>query len=247
LAADLVRLKVDVIVTSGGTQIARVAQAATTTIPIVFAAAGDPVRDRLVKSINRPGGNSTGTDLLNNSLTPKRLEVLRELVPTATSVGFLVNPRSASTEGQIRDFEAATRPVGVQVHVVNASTEAEIEMAFATLVERGVTALIMGADPFFQVQQQQLVRLAAQNRLPTVYEWPEFVQAGGLIAYSVDRIEVFRQLGAYVSRILNGASPFELPIIQPTKFELVINLKTARALGLKVSESFLQRADQVIE
>jgi putative ABC transport system substrate-binding protein len=247
LAADLVRRQVAVLVTSGGTPIARVAQAATTTIPIVFATANDPVQDGIVKSMNRPGGNSTGTHLFNNALAAKRLEVLRELAPNAGLIGFLVNPNSATTGNQVRQAQIAARTVAIQLHVLNAGTASEIDAAFASLVQRGAGALVMGADPFFQVRQEQVIALAARHNVSTIYEWPEFVRAGGLVAYSADRIEMWRQMGIYVSRILNGANPAELPVMQPTKFELVVNLKTAKALGLKIAESFLQLADEVIE
>jgi putative ABC transport system substrate-binding protein len=247
LAADLVNRQVAVLVTSGGSPIARVAQAATTTIPIIFATANDPVQDGIVKSINRPGGNTTGTHLFNNALAAKRLEVLRELAPDAKRLGFLVNPNSATTAIQVRQVQAAARTVGVDIDVVTAATAAEIDAAFAELVRRGIAGLVMGADPFFQVRANQVIVLAARHRLPTIHEWPEFVRAGGLVAYSADRIEMWRQMGVYVSRILNGAAPGELPVMQPTKFELVVNLKTARALGLKVPASFLQIADEVIE
>ena len=233
-AADLIQRQVAVLVTTGGARVAQVAQAATTTIPIVFTTGSDPVQDGLVKSINRPGGNSTGVYLLNNSLAPKRLEVLRELVPNARVIAFLVNPHNLNADEQIREAQTAANSIGVQLHVLNASTAREIDSAFETLLQRGAKALVMGADPIFQVQQDQLVALAARHKVPAVYEWPEFVRAGGLVTYCVDSSEAFRQLGIYVSRILNGAKPAELPVMQTSKFELVVNLKTAKALGLKV-------------
>jgi len=247
LAADLVKRQVALIVTSGGTQLARIAQAATTTIPIVFAAAGDPVQEGVVKSFNRPGGNTTGTYLMNNGLGPKRLEVIRELVPNVRAIGFLVNSNGPTTEGQIRLMRTAAEAVATQVQVLEASNAAEIDAAFAALAARRVDALVMGADPLFQVHLDQVIALAARYRIPTIYEWPEFVKAGGLVAYATDRIEMLRQLGVYAGRILNGAKPAELPIMQPTKFDLAVNLKTANALGLKIPESFLRLADEVIE
>jgi putative tryptophan/tyrosine transport system substrate-binding protein len=247
LAADLVRRRVEVLVTTGGTPIARVAQAATTTIPIIFATANDPVQDGLVKSINRPGGNSTGAYVLNTALVPKRFELLRRLVPNARLVGFLVNPNNSTTVDQIRHAQSAARTMALEPLVLNAATPTEIDAAFVSLVQHGVDGLVMGADPFFQVQQDQVVALAARHRIPTIYEWSEFVRAGGLAAYSTNRIEMFRQMGVYVSRILNGAKPSDLPVMQPTKFELLINLKTATSLGLKVTESLQQLADEVIE
>ena len=247
LAADLVRRRVDVLVTSGGTNIARVAQAATTTIPIIFATANDPVQDGLVKSINRPGGNSTGAFVLNTALLQKRFELLRQLIPSARLVGFLVNPNGASTADQLRHAQSAGQTMALQLLVFKAATPTEIDAAFGNLVQHRVDGLVMGNDPFFQVRQDQLVALAARHRIPTIYEWSEFVRAGGLAAYSTDRIEMFRQMGVYVSRILNGAKPADLPIMQPTKFELVINAKTAGSLGLKLTESLQQLADEVIE
>jgi putative ABC transport system substrate-binding protein len=247
LAADLVQRRVVVIVTSGGTNIVKVAQAASATIPIVFTTAGDPVQDGLVESINRPGGNSTGTYMLNNSLGPKRLEVLRQLVSNAHVVAFLMNPHNLGRDKQVREAQSAASFIGMQLHVFDASTADDIDAAFAAMVQRGVNALLMGTDPFFQVQQEQVIALAALHKVPTIYEWPEFVTAGGLVTYCVDRSEGMRQLGVYVSRILNGAKPAELPVIQPTKFQLVVNLKTAKALGLKIEESFLRLADEVIE
>jgi putative ABC transport system substrate-binding protein len=246
-AADLIQREVAVLVTTGGSRIAKLAQAATTIIPIVFTTGSDPVEDGLVKSINRPGGNSTGVFLLNNSLAPKRLEVLRELAPNARVVAFLVNPHNLSSGVQVREAQMAANSLDVQLHVFYASSASEIDEAFEALVQRGASALLMGADPIFQVQQDQLVALAARHKVPAIYEWPEFVRAGGLVTYCVDSSEAFRQLGIYVSRILNGAKPAELPIMQTSKFELVVNLKTAKKLGLKIQESFLRFADEVIE
>jgi putative tryptophan/tyrosine transport system substrate-binding protein len=243
LAADLVRRRVEVLVTSGGTNIARVAQAATTTMPIIFATANDPVQDGLVKSINRPGGNSTGAFVLNTALLQKRFELLRQLLPRARLVGCLVNKHGRPDPA--RSIRRANHGTGASR--VNAATPTEFDAAFGSLVQHGVDGLVMGNDPFFQVRQDQLVALAARHRIPTIYEWSEFVRAGGLAAYSTDRIEMFRQMGVYVSRILNGAKPADLPIMQPTKFELVINAKTAGSLGLKLTESLQQLADEVVE
>jgi putative tryptophan/tyrosine transport system substrate-binding protein len=241
LAADLVRRQVEVLMTTGGTNIARVAQAATTTTPVIFATASDPVQDGLVKSINRPGGNSTGAYVFNTALLPKRFELLRQLLPKARFLGFLVNPNGATTPDQIRYAQSAGRNLALELLLLNAATPTEIDAAF------GSFGLVMGNDPFFQVRQDQLIALAARHRIPTIYEWSEFVRAGGLAAYSTDRVEMFRQMGVYVSRILNGAKPADLPIMQPTKFELVINAKTAGSLGLKLTESLQQLADEVIE
>ncbi len=247
LAADLVRRQVEVLMTGGGTNVARAAQAATTTIPIIFANANDPVQEGIVKSINRPDGNTTGAYLLNTALVPKRLEVLRQLVPNARLVGFLVNPNNSNTGDQIRLAQSAARTMDLELLVLSATTASEIDAAFATLMQRSVDGLVMGNDQFFQVRQDQVIALAARYRLPTIYEWPEFVRAGGLACYSTDRLEMMRQMGVYASRLLNGAKPAELPVMQPTKFELVINLKTAKHLGLQVTESLQQLADEVIE
>jgi putative ABC transport system substrate-binding protein len=247
LAADLVRRRVEVLVTTGGTAIARVAQATTTTIPIIFATANDPVQDGLVKSINRPSGNSTGAYMLNNALVLKRFELLRQFLPKARLAGFLVNPNNASTVEQIQNARSAGQTMALELLVLTAATPTEIDAAFVRLVQQGVDGLVMGADPFFQIRQDQVIALAASHRIPTIYEWSEFVRAGGLAAYSADRVEMFRQMGVYVSRILNGAKPADLPIIQPTKFDLVINAKTAESLGLKLTESLQQLADEVIE
>ena len=247
LAADLVRRQVAVIATTGGPQPARAARAATTTIPIVFASGSDPVLDGLVKSLNRPGGNVTGVSGFTTSLGPKRLELLRELVPKAAEIAFLVNPRSQIAEIQVKEVQEAARAVGQKLHVLNASTESELDLAFATLVKRGASALLMSADLFFQVQREQLVALATRYAVPTMFEWREFVEAGGLISYSTVRAENSRQWGIYVGRVLNGDKPADLPINRSTKFELILNMKTAKALGIKIPNSILVRADKVIE
>jgi putative ABC transport system substrate-binding protein len=247
LAAELVGRRVSVIATTGGPQPARAAFAATSTIPIVFTSGSDPVKDGLVKSLNRPGGNATGSHVFTASLGPKRLELLRELLPKAGSVGFLVNPSSMITEIQVKEVLEAARTFGQQVHVLSATTPEEIEQAFVGLVQRGAGALLMSADLFFQVQRDQLVALAARHSLPVMYEWPEFVRAGGLISYSTFRGDAFIQSGIYVGRILNGAKPADLPVVQSTRFELTINLKTAKALGLEIPPTLVARADEVIE
>jgi putative tryptophan/tyrosine transport system substrate-binding protein len=236
LAADLVRRQVSVIATTGGPQPARAALTATSTIPIVFTSGSDPVKDGLVKSLNRPGGNATGSHVFTTSLGPKRLELLRELVPKAGTIGFLVNPSSQIAEVQVKEVVEAARTFGQQAHVLSASTAEEIEQAFVGLVQSGAGALLMSADLFFQVQREQLVALAARHSLPVMYEWPEFVRAGGLISYSTFRTDAFLQSGIYVGRILNGAKPGDLPVVQSTRFELTINLKTAKALGLGVPD-----------
>ena len=247
LAADLVRRQVSVIVTGGGVAVARAAQAATATIPIVFSSASDPVREGIVKSLNRPGGNITGAHLLNSALGPRRLEILREIVPKARVVAFLMNPSSMTAANQTGEVQVAAKVLGVDLHSLNASTADEIDTAFRDLSRLGADALLMGADPLFQVQRDQLITLAARHNVPTIYEWSEFTRAGGLVSYSTNRSEMYRQMGIYVTRILNGAHPAELPVMQPTKFELVINRPTAKALGLEIPPKLLFTADEVIE
>ena len=247
LAADLASRKVEAIVTTGGPQPARAARAATQTVPLVFASGSDPLQDGLVKSLKRPGGNATGIHSFTTSLGPKRLQMLRELVPAAKLIGFLVNRTSQSAERQVRGIQDAARVLEQEVYVVKASTESELDLAFATLRQQAADALLMSADLFFQVHLDHLVELAARYGLPTMYEWPEFVAAGGLISYSTLRSETFFQLGTLTGRILNGADPADLPVQQSTRFELVINLKTAKALGLTMPQSILARADEVIE
>jgi ABC-type uncharacterized transport system substrate-binding protein len=247
LAAELVRRQVSVIATTGGSQPTRAALAETAAIPIVFTSGTDPVKEGLVKSLNRPGGNATGSYVFTTSLGPKRLELLRELVPHADRIAFLVNPSSEIADIQVKEVVDAARTFGLQVHVLNASTKEELDRAFVVLVQRGAGALLMSADLFFQVQRDQLVALAARHSLPVMYEWPEFARAGGLISYSTFRADAFLQLGIYVGRILNGAKVADLPVIQSTRFELTINLKTAKALNLQVPDKLLALADEVIE
>jgi putative ABC transport system substrate-binding protein len=247
LATELVRRQASVIVTSGGPEPARAALAASSTIPIVFTSGSDPVTDGLVKSFNRPGGNVTGIHVFTTSLGPKRLGLLHELVPKAEVIGFLVNPTSQIAEMQVAELVAAGRSIGLQIQVLNASTAAEIEQAFASLPQRGAGALLMSADLFFQVERDQLVALAARHRVPVMYEWSEFVEAGGLISYSAVRTDALLKWGIYVGRILNGAKPADLPIAQSTLFEMVINRRTADALGLEIPPKLLALADQVID
>ncbi|MFL6822765.1 MAG: ABC transporter substrate-binding protein [Xanthobacteraceae bacterium] len=247
LAAELVRRQVSVIATTGGPQPAWAALAATSTIPIVFTSGSDPVRDGLVKSLNRPGGNATGSHVFTASLGPKRLELLRELVPKADTIGFLINPSSDIADIQVKEVVEAGRTFGLQVHLLNASTAEEIEQAFVDVIQRGVGALLMSADLLYQVQRHQVVALAARHSLPVMFEWPEFVRSGGLISYSTFRTDAFLQSGIYVGRILNGAKPADLPVVQSTRFELTINLKTAKSLGLEIPAKLLALADEVIE
>jgi ABC-type uncharacterized transport system substrate-binding protein len=247
LAADLVSRKVDLIVASGALPSALAAKNATSTIPIVFTGVGDPVGVGLVASLARPGGNLPGFDLMSTELMPKRFELLSELVPQARAMALLVNPNYANTERIIREVQEAARGRGVQLHILKAGTESEIDAAFALLVELHAGALLVGADPFFNRQREQLVTLASRHSVPASYEFREFAAAGGLISYGSNPTAISRQVGLYVGRILKGEKPADLPVEQPTRFELVINLNTAKALGLTVPPSILAHADEVIE
>jgi putative ABC transport system substrate-binding protein len=246
LAADLVSRKVDVIATSGGPAPARAAKNATATIPIVFVA-GDPVEQGLVASLARPGGNLTGFSIMSIEVWPKRLELISEIVPHALAIGLLVNRSNSSVERVIVPVQEAARAKGLQLHIVNAATDADLETAFATLAEGRVSGLVVGTDPFFNGRREEIVALAARHAVPAVYEWREFAHLGGLISYGSSLSGSYRQAGAYVGRILKGAKPADLPVQQPTTFELVVNLSTAKALGLTVPPSILARADEVIE
>jgi putative ABC transport system substrate-binding protein len=247
LAADLVSIKVAVIATSGSTPSARAAQNATSTIPIVFSVGGDPVELGLVASLARPGGNLTGFTILAVDLMPKQLELLSELVPEARVIALMVNPNNAPTGLMMRDVQEAARRKGVQLPVLNAGTESEIDAAFAALVKLQAGALLVGADPFLLTRREQFVALAARHSVPAIFAFREIAVSGGLISYGTSLTDTYRQTGVYVGRILAGAKPADLPVQQPTKFELVINLKTAKALGLTVPQSILIRADEVIE
>jgi putative tryptophan/tyrosine transport system substrate-binding protein len=246
LAADLVARKVDVIATTGGGPAARAAKNATSTIPIVFSS-GSPVELGLVTSLARPGGNLTGISNITGELMPKRLELLSELVPQAKVIALLMNPDGLTIEDTIRDMQEAARAKGRQLAVLKASTEGEIDAAFATLGPTAAGALVLGPDPFLNSRRDQLVELAARHAVPAIYEWRESVVAGGLISYGTSISGVARQVGAYVGRVLAGEKPADLPVQQPTRFELVVNLKTANALGLTVPPSILDLADEVIE
>jgi putative ABC transport system substrate-binding protein len=245
LAADLVGLKVDVIV-AGFPSAAHAAKSATSTIPIVFTS-GDAVGESLVASLARPGGNLTGVSFLIIELNPKRFELLSELVPQAKVIALLVNPNYPATERVIRAVQEAARANGVQLHILKASTESEIDAAFAALVQRQAGALVVSADPFFFIRREQIVALAARHAVPAIYEWRQFVVEGGLTSYGTSVTAAFRQVGIYTGKILKGAKPADLPVVQPTTFELVVNLKTAKTLGLTIPPSILSRADEVIE
>jgi putative tryptophan/tyrosine transport system substrate-binding protein len=248
LAADLVGRNVDVIVTSGGGQNAVVAaKSATSTIPIVAVMGDDPVATGLITSLARPGGNLTGVSFLVVELMPKRLQLLSELVPQARVVALLVNPNNENTQHIMRDVQEAARATGLQLPILKAGTESEIDAAFAALVQHQGGALVVGADPFFTDRREQVVALAARHAVPVIYGVRENVAAGGLISYGASLKGIFRQLGIYAGKILKGAQPADLPVQQPTTFELVVNLTTAKALGLTVPHSMLMRADEVIE
>jgi putative ABC transport system substrate-binding protein len=248
LAVDLVRRQVAAIVTIGGTSSARAAKAATATIPIVFATGSDPVRDGLVASLNRPGGNITGVSTFVVEMEPKRLELVRELRPHATTTAVLVNPENIpQVEIQVGDIQAAARSVGQEIMILNARTISDIETAFATLAQMRADALVVATDAFFFTRATQLVVLAARHAIPTVSFRREFVAAGGLMSYGSNQSDSYRLLGVYTARILKGEKPGDLPIQQPTKFDLIVNLMTAKALGLDVPPTLLARADEVIE
>ena len=247
LAADLVGLKVDLIATSGGFPAILAAKNATATIPIVFASGADPVATGLVASLARPGGNLTGVSFLLVELHPKRLELLSELVPQARVIALLVNPNNPNVERIMQDMQEAARAKGLQLPILKAGTEKEIDAAFAALVRLQAGALLVGSDPFFNSRREQLVALASRHAVPAIYQGREFALAGGLISYGASVTAAYHQAGIYAGKILKGAKPADLPVQQPTTFELVINLKAAKALGLTMPQSLLARADEVIE
>jgi putative ABC transport system substrate-binding protein len=247
LAAELVRQQVSIIVTSGGELSARAAIEATTTIPIVFNVGADPVETGLVASVNRPGGNATGVSSLTRVLGAKQIGLLRELVPTATVIAYLSNPEEPTAASQIGDAEAAAREVGQQLIVLNARSENEIDAAFRSLLHQRAGALLVGTGPFFLTRAAKLVALAARHAVPVMYFRREFPEVGGLMSYGSSTAEMYRQMGLYTGRILKGDRPADLPVLLPTKFEFVINLKAAKALGIVVPPTLLARADEVIE
>ncbi|SED13653.1 putative ABC transport system substrate-binding protein [Rhizobiales bacterium GAS191] len=247
LAAELVDRRVAVLVATGGSASAKAAKDATSAIPVVFTAGGDPVGLGLVSSLNRPGGNVTGVALLTAELAVKRFEVLRELIPGARIVGVLAKPDSATGERDARAIQAAATEQGVPIHIVGASRGADFEAAFGTLVGAGVGALLVGSDAFFESRRAQLAGLAARHALPAIYDTRDYVEAGGLVSYGTDFGRAYYQAGVYAGRILGGATPADLPVVQLRDIELVVNLKTAKSLGLSIPQSILARADEVIE
>jgi putative ABC transport system substrate-binding protein len=247
LAAELVRRRVAVIVATGGDASGRAAKAATATIPIVFTSGADPVREGLVASFNQPGGNATGVNVLLAAMEGKRLALLREMVPTAALIAVLLNPAIPYFDSQLNDVQAAARSVGQQLHILRASNDGEIDAAFAAAAELRAGALLVTADPFLFSRRERLVGLASRYAIPAIYELREYAAAGGLMSYGISLAEVYRLVGVYTGRILKGDKPADLPVLQPTKFELVINLKTAKALGLNVPLQLQQLADEVIE
>jgi putative ABC transport system substrate-binding protein len=246
MAAELVRGQVEVLVATGGTPAVRAAQEATATIPIVFSTT-DPVGQGVVASLSQPGGNATGVNLLTGELLAKRLQLVSELISKATNIAFLVNPAYPENVRYVKDVVAEAQALGRQLHILRASTPGEIDGAFATLSELRVGALLVRSDSFFFIQRDRIVALAARHAVPAIYEWREFAEVGGLMSYGTDIADAYRQVGIYVGRILKGAKPADLPVVQPTKFELVVNLKSAKALGLTIPPSIMVRADEVIE
>jgi putative tryptophan/tyrosine transport system substrate-binding protein len=247
MAADLISRRAAVIVPIGGAPATVAAKAATSTIPIVFNLGADPIGLGLVTNLNRPGGNITGIAMMNLEIETKRLELLHELAPASTSVAVLLNPSNAQAQTQEREAQAAARVIGRKLLILKAATEREIESAFATLVREQAGALLVGADTFFNSQAILFVVLTARHAIPTIYPFKSSVDAGGLMSYGTSLLDAYRQTGVYAGRVLKGEKPGDLPIVQPTKFELVINLKTARAVGIAIPPTLLARADEVIE
>jgi putative ABC transport system substrate-binding protein len=247
LAADLITSRANILVAAGGTPSLLAATAATSSIPIVFTAVADPVRLGFVASFNRPGGNITGISLFNNILSMKRIGLLHELVPMADVVAMLINPKSPILEEDFEPVQETARSLGLTIHVLNASTDRDLDVVFDALPRLRIRGLALQGEPFFDSRRHRIIELAERQAIPTIYAWREYVAAGGLMSYGTNLTDNYRQAGIYVGRVLKGESPAEMPIVRPTKFELVINLKTAKALGLEVPPSLLARADEVIE
>jgi putative ABC transport system substrate-binding protein len=247
LATDLVGKRVELLVAAGGEPSALAAKAATSTIPIVFTTGGDPAKIGLVASLSRPGGNATGVSLLTTTPEAKRLGLLRELVPGVKLIGVLIDPNYQEAQAQARELREASQSMDVEVHIANARNPEELEHAFASLVEEKAGALLVTADPFFDTKRDRIVAFAAEHRMPAIYQFREYAAAGGLMSYGISLVEGYRQVGAYAGQILKGAKPSDLPIVQSVKYEFILNMKTATALGLDLSPAILARADEVIE
>jgi putative ABC transport system substrate-binding protein len=247
LAADLVERRVAVLVGVGGDISALAAKQATSTIPIVFGTGSDPIKAGMVESLARPGGNATGYSLLTNQMEPKRLNMLHDLVPGAAVIGVLLNPNFPPAARQLQDLEEAARTIDQRLFVSKASNDVELNAAFTSLIQQRVGALLVAADPYFDTRRDQIIAFANQNRLPAIYQFREYAVAGGLISYGPSITDLYRQAGIYAGRILKGARPADLPVVQPTKFDFVINLKTAKAIGFTVPQGLVNAADEVIE
>jgi ABC-type uncharacterized transport system substrate-binding protein len=247
MAAELVHRNVAILVAAGGEPSLLAAKAATTTIPIVFAIGGDPVKAGLVASYNRPGGNLTGINILTDTLEGKRLGLMHQLFPNATTIGFLWNPRYAAAQRQLRDVQEAAKDIGINVRVLPASSEQEIEAAFGLIAQEKILGLVIGVDPFLDTVRDKNIAHATRQRLPTLFQFREHAEAGGLMSYGVDIADAYRQVGIYVARVLKGEKPGDLPVLQPTKFEFVINLRTAKAFGLAIPAGLLSIVDDVVE
>ena len=246
-AAELVRRPVAALMAVGGEPSALAAKAATSAIPIVFTTGGDPVKIGLVLSLNRPGGNATGVSLLTTAPEAKRLGLLHELAPNATVIGALIDPNYQEADAQSRELQAAAQALNLQIHIASARNETELALAFASLVQKGVDALILSADPFFDTKRDRIIAWAAEHRLPAMYQFREYAVAGGLVSYGISITDGYRQVGNYMGQILKGANPADLPVVQSLKFELVINLRTAKTLNFTVPSNLLEIADEVVE
>ena len=247
LAAELVQLPVTVLTATGGGPAAMAAKSATSTIPTVFSIGGDPIKIGLVTSFSRPEGNITGVSILTRTIEGKRIGLLREIMPQATTIGLLTNPKLPGAEQQLADIEEAVRDTGVRLRILRASSDQEIDAAFEVVVRERIPALLVGADPYFDTRRDKIIGLAAQHAVPAMYQFREFAVAGGLMSYGIDLPDAYRHVGVYAGRILKGAKPADLPILQPTKFEFVLNQRTSKALGVEFSPNVLSLADEVIE